>query len=503
MKLFLLSRQTIIVITSLSLFGCALFGPTYKKPQVTVANNWTESANNVELIAESTNILINHWWTQFNDSTLNQYVESALNNNNDLQTAIGNITVAAGKLQQVNMQWVPTVNLSGGAGYGETFNNTNSISNQTINSLTSGIPLPNNQNNFNFYSGGLIPSYSLNVFQQIKAGEAAQAHLNLALANKNAVKLAVISQVVGSYFTILAISEQITLQQQLIDNLTGLEAAIKVEAENGLATQTDVNDYQQKLFQAKMQLPSLKYNLVASTNALAVLTDQNSAAILGTNKFSQINLNNKIPLNLPAQVLARRPDIQIAENQLKVANANIGVATSNFFPRIALTTPLGGYNTQLGSLFSANGDFWAAQINATMPILNLGLYGLVKQAKGQYYIAYYNYIKAVRQAFADINNSLSNYDNMQQTMREANNLYNSAQANAKLSTLSYQTGYIANPTNLANQISYNNAQLLYSQTKLHQLQSIIGLYQALGAGYDETESQTAVNIKKFGDSRDS
>ena len=497
MRFISLICRTTVALCTISLSSCMLFGPKYNKPDVATPNNWSESSTHV-LVSESMQLVLNTWWTQFGDSTLNQYVESAITNNNDLQTAIGNITVAAGKLQQINMQWVPTVSLAGGAGYGETFNNSNSITDQTLNSLANTVPVPNN---FNYYSGGLIPSYSINVLQLLKQGDVARANLDLAIANKNAIKLAVISQVVGSYFTILALNEQVASEEKLIANLSTLSQAVTIEAQNGLATQMDVNDYQQKLFQAKMQLPTLKYNLVASKNALAVLTNKNPDEIKTSTAFSQVEIHNKIPLNLPAQVLAMRPDIQAAEDQLKIANANIGVATSNFFPRIMLTTPVGGYNTQLGSLFRANGDFWAAQINATMPILNLGLYGLIKQAKGQYYIAYYNYVKAVRQAFSDVNNNLARYDNMQQAMLAADNLYRTAQNNAKLSEISYSHGYIANPANLANQVNYDNAYIAYTQTKLNQLQSIIGLYQALGAGYEYRSSDD--KVKHFGDNHDS
>lgn len=494
-----LKNIVLLFILLYILCSCALLGPDYKKPVVQTPNKWQENSTNTLSSESNVDISNSAWWRIFNDNNLNQLIENSLINNNDIQTAIGNITIAAGNLQQIKMAWVPTVSLGGTTGIGQSFAASNTINNSTLSSLNNNSSISNSTNNFNFYSGGLIPSYSLNIFQQLKKQDAAQLNLELATANKNAIRLAIISQVSGSYFTLLALNDQLENQQNLLKHLDKLLELAKIQLKYGLATQSDVDNYQQKLSQAKMQLPVIEHNIVITTNAIRVLVNDNSEQISNISRLSSITTNSVIPINLPSTVLNYRPDIKIAEAQVKIANANIGVATSNFFPHIYLTTPVGGYNSQLGELFAVSGDFWIAQISATMPILNLGLYGIIKQAKGQYYVTYYNYIKTVRSAFAEVNNNLSGYEKIQQVYTEANILFNANDSSSKLSQLNYQNGYISYTDNLASQVALDNAKIMLSQTKLQQLQAIISLYQSLAAGYNYNNTDKA---KQFGNGHD-
>lgn len=480
----------------IALIGCALLGPDYKKPNVDTPDSWQTKSKNTASVESSINLSDTSWWNRFNDPQLNTLIEEALANNNDIQSAIGNISVAASNLQLINMAWIPTVSLGGSATTGSTFNSSNSSSNTLINNFASSSA---NGNNFNMYSGGLIPSYSINLFQQFKKTDMAKANLSQAKATKNAVRLTVISQVCGSYFTLLALNKQLNQQNQLVTHLESLLSLVKIQYKYGIATLNDVETYQQKLSQAKMQTPNIQHNIDVTQNALQVLLNKNPAKFDKLNNFNSIKTTGIVPVNLPSTVLLNRPDVIMSEEQLKMANANIGVATSNFFPRISLTTPIGGYNAQLGNLFNANGDFWAAQITAVMPILNLGLYSLVKEAKGQYYVAYYNYVKTVRSVFADVNNNLSGYDSIQKTYNEANILYTSATANATLSLLNYKKGYVSYPDSLSNIITQDNYAILLTQTKLQELQAIVSLYQSLAGGYNYKNTST---LKKFGDDHD-
>ncbi|MCE2706151.1 MAG: efflux transporter outer membrane subunit [Proteobacteria bacterium] len=489
-------KKIILMILPIMASSCAIFGPSYEKPVVETPQTWQSHPTNVQFVESGVNLSDMSWWNRFNDEKLNELINQALENNNDIQTAIGNITSAAAQLQQVKMNWVPTVSLGGSASFGSTFNSSTSSSNPAISSSSNILGA---NNNFNFYSAGLIPSYSINIFQQLKQQDAAKANLALATTNKDAVRLTVISQLTASYFTLLALNEQLEQQTELSTNLSKLLELVKVQYQYGLANINDVQNYQQKISEAKMQIPGIKQNIVVTQNALQVLVNRTTYKITSNHKFTAINTNGIIPANLPSTVLNNRPDIRMAEEQLKIANANIGVATTNFFPKINLTTPIGGYNAQLGNLFSSSGDFWTAQIMAVMPILNLSLYSLITQAKGQYYVAYYNYVKTTKSAFADVNNSLSGYEQTQQTYKEANVYYDTVSSTSKLNTLNYKNGYISYPASLSSQIANNNAKIILIQTKLQELQSIIALYQSLAGGYNYKNSDKP---KKFDNSLD-
>jgi outer membrane protein, multidrug efflux system len=236
-------------------------------------------------------------------------------------------------------------------------------------------------------------------------------------------------------------------------------------------------------------------NIVYLQNALNVLLGKNPGNIVRNNTWSQINLENKIPINLPSEVLLNRPDIRQAEQQLKMANADIGVAKSNYFPSITLTSPIGAFTSQLTGLFNPSGDFWYAQILATMPILNLGLNALIKEKKAKYYVAYYNYIQAVKTAFADTDNSLSSVVKAKDTHATAVKMYNIAAENTRLNLENYHLGYMSYPESLSSKITQDKTKITLTQVKLLQVQAILKAYQALAGGYNykNTDKSTPID----------
>ncbi|MCC2644971.1 MAG: hypothetical protein K0R94_749, partial [Burkholderiales bacterium] len=415
-----LLTNTFICLIATIVTSCSLFGPDYTQPNITAPEAW---AHNNPLSPTQLNLSDTKWWEKFNDPVLNDLITQALENNNNIQMAIGNINAASAQLKQVNMAWVPVINLGGSVTTGQGFN---------INGIppVGGTPIAN-VSDFTFYQAGLIPVYSLNIMKQLKQADMAKFNLEATKAAKNAVRLTVISQVAGSYFSLLALKDQLEEENKLITDIDeGLHLA-KLQYQNGITTSNDVDQYEIQLQNAKMNIPSIEDNIVHTENALQVLMNKNPGTIATNNKFENIKTDGKIPGNLPSTVLLNRPDIMQSEEQLKAANVDIGVAYSNYFPSIVLTSPLGAFSSQLSGLFNPSGNFWAATAAVNMPILNLGIDQIVKKAKAQYYVAYYNYVQTVKTAFTEVDNNLSTVAKMQNKREIAEKMYKTAKANAK------------------------------------------------------------------------
>lgn len=476
------------------LASCGLMGPSYEKPNVATPTTW-QSQDQLSQI-ESTNLTQLAWWRQFNDPKLNQLIESALINNNTLQVAMGNVLQAQAVLHKVNMGWVPTVSLGAGGMAGQSFN-------PSFTNL-SPYPLLNNVNpttqDFNGYGVGVIPSYTLNVFSQVKQGEIAKLNVALQKQATNAVRLGVISQVASCYFTLLGLQKQLVLQQQILADAREMRHYTQVQYDNGSVSDFNLDGLDQYIAGLVGNIPEIKTNITQTENALQVLTNNNPGKIITQNNFDNIKPDGIVPVNLPSSVLKQRPDIMAAEYQLQVSNGNIGAVTAMFFPSISLTGMLGQGSMELTNLFSAGGDFWASQLAVALPVLNLGLYAEVDKAKASYYSAYYNYVQSIRTAFSQVDNSLSSHDSLKQksvqqmvSLSKAQNLYATAQKQYRQGTVSY-----ANTLGLKLNIDYAEASA--NQVKIQQMNSLVTLYQALGGGY-QVESQLT-QVKKFGDSHD-
>ncbi len=452
----------ILLMITLSCFllnSCALYGPQYKKPVIETPTQWN-SPDKLAHLDNNDNLPMLAWWQIFNDPQLTYLMNTALEQNNDIHIAMGNVIAAQGQLEQIEFSWIPSLN--GAVGY----------TNTTANMLNKG------------YNAGFLPSYAFNLFQYMRSKEFATANLASANAAKDAVRLSIISQTAAGYFSYSAQSYLLTQQEQLVNDLKNLLFLSKVQYHKGFISLYVLQQYEQQYAQAKADLPIIQQNIVISRNALRLLLNQNPGKITLGLPFMDLKSKDIIPVNLPSKVLENRPDIREAEQNLIAANANIGVATSTFFPSITLTGGLGSASDSLHNLFSSGSDFWNHETLLNTPLLSPETYGQIKQAKGQYYSAYYQYIQTVKAAFQSVDNDLSAHDKYYASFMEQTHYYDSSKTAYDLASMSYEKGLYSYPTVLQNKIQLDNAKIALAKSKLAQLNTIVQLYEDLGGGYE-------------------
>lgn len=483
-------KKITILVLSIAMSSCAIFGPDYKKPN-TDAQDSFRSHDSLSKVDKVTNLPDMAWWTKFNDPKLNDLIVEALKNNNQVEMAIGNVVAAQGYLQQVEMTWVPFVNVA--AGYSQN----GTVNGNSGSSPANGAAFGSNYNSG--YSAGLVPGYTLNILQLYKQQQSAKAQLAAAVATKDAMRLTIISQVAGGYFTLTQQNYVLELQKQLVADTLDQYNLAKGQYKAGYISLLSLQTYEQNYEKAKAQIPIIENNIVASENAIQVLLNKNPGVVKTGQPFSKLPMDGIIPANVPSVVLKQRPDVIAAEQQLIAANANIGVATANFFPTINLTGGLGSVSSDLSGLFSSGNDFWSTSVNATMPILNLAYFGTIRQAKGQYYNSYYNYIFTVRNAFAQTDNALAAHQKYTDSYKEQKQVYDSTVLAFDLGDQRFKDGLDSWVTALNYKISMDNSAITLANAKMQQLQTIVNLYQAMAGGYNVGNTAKA---KKFGDGHD-
>ena len=134
-----------------------------------------------------------------------------------------------------------------------------------------------------------------------------------------------------------------------------------------------------------------------------------------------------------------------------------------------------------------------------MPILNLSYFGTIRQAKGQYYNSYYNYIFTVRNAFAQVDNGLAAHQKFTDSYKEQKQFYDSTVLAFDLGDQRFKDGLDSWVTALNYKITMDSAAITLANAKMQQLQTIVNLYQAMAGGYNVENTDKA---KKFGDGHD-
>jgi NodT family efflux transporter outer membrane factor (OMF) lipoprotein len=469
-------------LLSFTVYGCSIFAPEYQQPNVVAPTQFKSGI----IVESSTQLSSLQWWQKFNDPLLNKMIIQALKNNNQIKMAQSNILQAQAQLKMANYAWVPTLNFST---MGMTGNNyaTNFTPQGSLSKSLSGGNLANS--NFNLWQGGFVPNYTFNVFANINQYRLAKANLELQQATLNAMRISVISQISGGYFMLLGLQQQLLLQRDLVNNLTELSKLQQIKINAGSSDFTQLRLLQQEMDDAKTQIPQLEYSISSTENALKILLGENPGKISVSQNLNNYDLVNIIPAKLSSTILKNRPDVLVAEDNLKLANANVGLANSLFFPTISLTGNIGQASVALKNLFSLGTGFWFVQAAANMPVLNLGDYEQIKASQGGYYVAYYNYVQTLKAVFADVDNSLTNYQKTNEAYLTAHDAYLAIQDYSKLINVQYNNGAQDQISLINAKLKLNSSALNLNYAKMQQLSTIVQVYQSLAVGYKLTESQ--------------
>jgi NodT family efflux transporter outer membrane factor (OMF) lipoprotein len=189
---------------------------------------------------------------------------------------------------------------------------------------------------------------------------------------------------------------------------------------------------------------------------------------------------------LTSEVLARRPDVRQAEQQLVAANANIGAARAAFFPRISLTAGIGTASTELSGLFS--GGSWGLTVapQLLVPIFDAGRNraGLASARVGRD-IAVAQYERSIQSAFREVADGLAGRATLSDQVRAQATVVEAESVRLRLSQLRYDAGISSQLDLLDAQRSLFGAQQALVQTRLLRLQNQVQLYRALGGGWTE------------------
>jgi outer membrane protein, multidrug efflux system len=456
-------RKIIVVVFLPLIFAGCTVGPKYVRPAVQPpANFYTEQQATAASAADMA------WWDLFKDPVLQDLIREALKNNYDLQLALARVEQERALVGVSRSQYYPQV------GYGA------SISGQQA-------PMTPNHT---YYSYSFSTLWEIDLFGRIrKLNEAQRAVYFSTEEARRDVRLVVLSDVAQGYFQLRALDEQLEIARQTVKSFGETLDLFQRKFEGGAASGLEVGRAQGALSNVAATIPDFERQIIAQENALNLLLGRNPGPIARGAALADQYDPPDVPAGLPATLLERRPDLREAEQNLIVANANIGVAKANFFPTISLTGLLGGVSPQLSEL-TASGKAWSIAGNLAGPIFTGG------RLKNEYRAslavrdqAKISFEKAVTQAFGEVSTSLSAHQQLGKAYREQLKSVEAYRDSVRLSFTRYDSG-------LASYFEIVDAQLqLYPVESssvsydLGRKLAMVDLYRALGGGWNLSDSQ--------------
>src|ERR1039457_6579406 len=215
--------------------------------------------------------------------------------------------------------------------------------------------------------------------------EAARANFMATQEGRRTVMISLVSGVARAYFELLELDDQLAIATRTRGSYERTLKLFSDQHAGGLASKLEVSRAELALRTVTATVPEIERQIALKENEINTLLGRNPGPIARTSTLLAEEMPVEIPAGLPSTLLERRPDVREAEQQVCAANAEIGVAIGDFFPRIGLTTFYGGTSTDLDKLLKSEANLWSAAATAAGPVFTGGrLTGRYRQTKGAF-----------------------------------------------------------------------------------------------------------------------
>jgi NodT family efflux transporter outer membrane factor (OMF) lipoprotein len=460
-------RKLILLI--LCLGGCTV-GPKFFQPTPNLPDGWTEqqASRNQQKAAAS----LKDWWTSFNDPMLDGLISDVVAGNLQLQIAQQRLLAARAARIIAGASAFPQLRA------GAQFDQANS---------STTLQYPPGIGNYRTYAFGFDASWELDVFGGTRREEeAAVADVQASIENRRAILVTLFSELATDYAELRATQERSLIAQRNINTARRAFDLTSTEFDRGLTSDLAVAQAKARLESVQAGLPLLHARAAALAHAIAVLTGHLPGALEAVllQGAPVVPVPPDLPLTLPSEVVANRPDIRRAEKNYAAATARIGVATAQLYPHFSIPVTLMPTTSYLNEAFNAASLVWAIGLSSTQTLYDGGrLHARVDQARADAEAARLTYQQTVLSAFSEVEDALVNLQ--AQTQRHIALV--AAAADSRIAADRAERLYGAGLTDFLNVLS--TEQTLYAAEdevavgNLDRVRQVVNLYQALGGGW--------------------
>jgi multidrug efflux system outer membrane protein len=455
-----------VLLIAVGLAGCAAVGPDYQRPKITPTPEFKSQVGP----SEARSIADLPWWEIFNDKALQSLITQALAGNYDLQLASARIEQARALVGVSRADLFPQVGYEGTAGRQKTF-----------------VPFEVGPKNitFNTFAAILNATWEVDLWGRIRRStEAARAGLFAQEDVRRGVMLTLVTDVANAYFVLIGLDRQLAIAQ---DSAVTYKRTLDLFTQRynaGRDSKLPVVRAQAAYDSANASIASLTSAIAQQENVLSVLLGGYPGAI---DRGTQLEAQTmpQTPVGLTTDVLQRRPDILQAEQAMIGANAEMGVAVANFYPRIGLSALFGGQAQRPEDIFKSNFNVWGIAAGIAGPIFTGGRLKETYNAQKAFWdqtIAQYK--ATVVNAFRETSDALIAQQTLVTQRAALQDQVAALRESVDLSLSRYDGGRASYFEVLEAEQQLFPSEDQLAQTQRDQLVAVVNLYKALGGGWN-------------------
>ncbi|WP_417780849.1 efflux transporter outer membrane subunit [Stutzerimonas xanthomarina] len=459
----------LLLAAVLALSACAV-GPDYRAPEVAPAQIERAAAAGFDQSRFQA-----AWWRQFDDPTLDALVGEALAENRELRIAFARLRAARAIRDDDANDRFPTVTTGATAEYGE----------------AQQPGFSEERSNIERYDLGLDMAWELDLFGRVQRRiEASEAQSDAAEAELYQTQVSLIAELVDAYGQLRGAQLRERIARENLENQRNSHLLTEQLRDAGVGSELDVLRADARLAATEASLPQLQAQQTRATNRIATLLGQRADKLSVDLSARELPAIAKaLPIGDPTELLRRRPDILAAERQLAAATANVGVATADLFPRVSLSGFLGyiaGRGSQIGS---SAAQAWGVAPSITWAAFDMGsVRARLRGAKADAEGALASYEQQVLLALEETENAFSDYARAQERLLALLRQSGASRAAAEQAAIRYREGTVDFLVLLDAERERLAAEDAQAQAEVEVYRGVVGLYKALGGGWQLASS---------------
>jgi len=460
--------------------GCFKVGPDFHTPCAPSETNWIDCESEKIVCGEA---VPDAWWLQFHDDKLTELICLAERQNLNLQIAAYRILGARALLGVAIGEWFPQQQEI--VGDATRFR----LSRNRPNILLA-------DTNYWDFNLGLSVAWELDFWGRFRRGiESASDELYASYANYQDLLVILQADVASAYVDIRTLEERIEIVKHNIQVQKRSLEIVEARFEAGVVTELDVQQAKTLLASTEARLPGLEADLRVVKNALAFLLGLTPDELVGALGEPSVipEAPKSVGVGIPAELLCRRPDIRRSIHQAAAQSARIGVAVSEFLPRISIggfigfessadtnTTQTGGG----GKLLSDDSFTYFLGPSFAWKVLNYGrIRNRVYFEYARFYELLVSYRSTVLAAYQEAENGLISFIKAHEESDHLNDSVSAAVRAAEVARTQYVEGLVDYTRVLNTDEALVNQQEELAISRGRIAQSLITTYKALGGGW--------------------
>ena len=463
--------------------GLCLAVISCKAPAIVPVKATTAVPDTFESSKDTSNMATIPWKTFFKDPYLNELIDTALKNNQELMITLQEIEIAKNDIRIRKGALLPTVGIQAGSGVEKVGRYTSQGAGDASTEIMPGKEMPDPLTDFRVAA---YANWEVDVWKKLRnAKKSAVSRYLATVEGKNFVITNLVAEVANSYYELLSLDSQLAIIRQNIKLQNEALDIVKVQKEGARATELAVQKFQAEVLASQhMEYETLQM-IRETENRINFLLGRFPQEIKRDTTYFLDVKSAAVNAGVPAQMLANRPDIKQAELELAAAKLDVKVARAEFYPSLGISASYGlqafktGYlfKTPESILYSLAGDIAAPLINRN------AIKAEFKNANARQLQALYNYERTILNAYMEVSSQLSKIQNLDKsyTMKSKQvDALNSAISAAHDLFMSARVDYFEV---LMTQRDALESKLELVETKRDQLNAVVNMYKFLGGGW--------------------